>query len=101
MVHAHTGEIVGACGGGSTDIVWDINVDSTSAGPAHQHAALGRSRGGPTTKLHLVAEGKCRAPCRWLTRRTAPRLRYLGTVTEAVQPLRSLGARWWSSACRS
>ncbi|MFF5211066.1 IS5 family transposase [Streptosporangium sp. NPDC000396] len=57
------------------DIDWLVSVDSTVV-RAHQHAAgarkkgapsgepddhaLGRSRGGLTTKVHLAADGKCR-----------------------------------------
>ncbi|MFD6150311.1 IS5 family transposase [Streptomyces sp. NPDC060243] len=73
-------QAVADAGGG---IDWNINIDSTSI-RAHQHAAgaaarpvcasskkghaqtgmlheaLGRSRGGFTTKIHLSADGKCR-----------------------------------------
>ncbi|MFE2586387.1 IS5 family transposase [Streptomyces sp. NPDC059378] len=57
------------------DIDWLVSVDSTTV-RAHQHAAgarkkgapagepddhaLGRSRGGLTTKVHLAADGRCR-----------------------------------------
>lgn len=57
------------------DLDWVVAVDSTIV-RAHQHAAgarqkgprpasrtttpLGRSRGGPTTKIHLVADSNCR-----------------------------------------
>ncbi|MGW9642378.1 IS5 family transposase [Streptomyces albidoflavus] len=56
------------------DLDWVVAVDSTVV-RAHQHAAgarqkgprqasrhhaLGRSRGGLTTKIHLVADGRCR-----------------------------------------
>ncbi|WSJ34416.1 IS5 family transposase [Streptomyces subrutilus] len=57
------------------EIDWMVSVDSTTV-RAHQHAAgartrqavtdepgdhaLGRSRGGLTTKVHLVADGRCR-----------------------------------------
>ncbi|MFF4102645.1 IS5 family transposase [Streptomyces sp. NPDC001903] len=57
------------------DLGWVVAVDSTIV-RAHQHAAgarpkgapagepadhaLGRSRGGPTTKIHLAADGRCR-----------------------------------------
>ncbi|GHF59924.1 hypothetical protein GCM10018787_04990 [Streptomyces thermodiastaticus] len=57
------------------DVRWAVSVDSTIV-RAHQHAAgarekgapadeprdhaIGRSRGGLTTKIHLVADGRCR-----------------------------------------
>ncbi|MFD7771302.1 IS5 family transposase [Streptomyces sp. NPDC059787] len=56
------------------DLGWVVAVDSTIV-RAHQHAAgarqkgprrasrhraLGRSRGGPTTKIHLAADSRCR-----------------------------------------
>ncbi|MGC9382906.1 IS5 family transposase [Streptomyces sp. MH13] len=56
------------------DLDWAVSVDSTIV-RAHQHAAgarkkgprpasgdhaIGRSRGGLTTKIHLVADGRCR-----------------------------------------
>ncbi|MFE9500877.1 IS5 family transposase [Streptomyces collinus] len=57
------------------DLNWAVSVDSTIV-RAHQHAAgarkkgpsagepddhaIGRSRGGLTTKIHLVADGRCR-----------------------------------------
>ncbi|MGW7260497.1 IS5 family transposase [Streptomyces sp. NPDC054834] len=59
---------------GDEDLDWVVGVDSTIV-RAHQHAAgarkkgpagepddhaLGRSRGGLTTKLHLAADGRCR-----------------------------------------
>ncbi len=60
------------------DIGWTVSVDSTVV-RAHQHAAgalkkgaedrneptdhaLGRSRGGLSTKIHLAADGPCTAP---------------------------------------
>ncbi|WP_158711961.1 IS5 family transposase [Streptomyces virginiae] len=59
------------------DLDWVVAVDSTIV-RAHQHAAgavkrgfgrreptdhaLGRSRGGLTTKVHLAADGRCRPP---------------------------------------
>ncbi|WP_373303848.1 IS5 family transposase [Streptomyces cavourensis] len=63
------------------DLDWIVSVDSTIV-RAHQHAAgarqkgprsasrdhaLGRSRGGPTTKVHLAADGRCRPPAFVLT----------------------------------
>ncbi|MGP4115456.1 IS5 family transposase [Streptomyces sp. 4N509B] len=56
------------------DLQWAVAVDSTIV-RAHQHAAgartkgpgpraadhaIGRSHGGPTTKIHLAADGNCR-----------------------------------------
>ncbi|MFH8492024.1 IS5 family transposase [Streptomyces longisporoflavus] len=56
------------------DVAWVVSVDSTIV-RAHQHAAvarkkgprtanrdhaIGRSRGGPTTKIHLASDGRCR-----------------------------------------
>ncbi|MET9862701.1 IS5 family transposase [Streptomyces smyrnaeus] len=57
------------------DLAWAVSVDSTIV-RAHQHAAgarkkgapagepddhaIGRSRGGLTTKIHLAADGRCR-----------------------------------------
>lgn len=57
------------------DLNWAVSVDSTIV-RAHQHAAgarkkrapagepsdhaLGRSRGGLTTKIHLASDGNCR-----------------------------------------
>lgn len=64
------------------DLDWVVSVDSTvvrahqtSAGarrntaPAGEppHHALGRSRGGLTTKIHLAADGRCRPLCFHLT----------------------------------
>jgi hypothetical protein len=48
---------------------WTVSADSTVV-RAHQHAAeaLGRSRGGLSTKLHLVADWRCRP----LVRLTSP-----------------------------
>lgn len=58
------------------DLNWAVSVDSTIV-RAHQHAAgppkrgpagelddhaVGRSRGGLTTKIHLVADAHCRPP---------------------------------------
>ncbi|WP_443069125.1 IS5 family transposase [Streptomyces sp. NBC_01278] len=68
--------------GTEEDLDWVVAVDSTIV-RAHQHAAgarpkgapagepndhaLGRSRGGLTTKIHLAADGRCRPPAFVLT----------------------------------
>ncbi|WP_371917118.1 IS5 family transposase [Streptomyces sp. IMTB 2501] len=63
------------------DLVWVVAVDSTvvrahqnaagarKRGPAGEpgHHAIGRSRGGLTTKIHLAADGRCRPLCFVLT----------------------------------
>ncbi|MGW0670661.1 IS5 family transposase [Streptomyces sp. NPDC002746] len=65
------------------DVDWVVAVDSTIV-RAHQHAAgarkemgtpasepghhaIGRSRGGLTTKIHLASDGRCRPLCFYLT----------------------------------
>ncbi len=87
--------------GADEDLNWAVSVDSTTV-RAHQHAAgarkkkggpadepddhaIGRSRGGLTTKIHLAADDRCRPLAFSLSSRHSAR----GRTTSSV-PVRSL-----------
>nr|WP_245684461.1 IS5 family transposase [Streptomyces roseoverticillatus] len=88
------------------DLEWVVAVDSTIV-RAHQHAAgarkkgapagepvdraLGRSRGGLTTKIHLAADGRCRPLCFVLTPGQAGDAPAFGQVMAAIRVPRPVG----------
>ncbi|WP_425411417.1 IS5 family transposase [Longispora albida] len=88
------------------DLDWVVSVDSTIV-RAHQHAAgarkkgvlageptdhaLGRSRGGLSTKIHLAADGSCRPLCFVLTAGQANDAPAFETVMAAIRVPRPTG----------
>lgn len=95
------------------DLDWAVSVDSTIV-RAHQHAAgahkqgapagepadhaIGRSRGGLTTKIHLAADGHCRPLGLKQWRGVATR--YEKTATIYLAGLHIAGTFLWSARCR-
>ncbi|MFJ1753383.1 IS5 family transposase [Kitasatospora sp. NPDC088134] len=87
------------------DLGWAVSVDSTivrahqnaagarKRGPAGEpgHHAIGRSRGGLTTKIRLAADGRCLPPCFHLTPGQAGDAPVFEHVMAALRVPRAIG----------